>query len=103
MTALFALFAGVTMGVTMSKTSAMTRIPAPSKVLLGGKAAHSAGVKTQANSPDGPVISLHRLLAQLITSARYFRYLRRGFVFKSVSNPPLFSFTALLLILSSIN
>ena len=43
--ALFALFAGVTMGVTMLKISAMTRTPAPSNVLLGGKAAHSVGVK----------------------------------------------------------
>jgi hypothetical protein len=67
-----ALFAGASIGVKMSKITAMTIAPAAFNVLLGGKAAHSTGVKIQANSPEGPVISLHWLLAQLITSARYF-------------------------------
>ena len=72
MTALVALFGGISIGVKMStKIGAMTRTPA-NMVLFGGKADHSAGVRTQANNPDGPVISLQRLLAQLITSARYF-------------------------------
>jgi len=66
----------------MSKIGAMTSTyinqpPYDGGLFVGDAAYNSAGNRIQANNPDGPVISLQRLLAQLITSAQYFRTMRR--------------------------